>query len=76
MEKAEMRNICQTYIAKGATAVPEHVSKQVIREYGVAVPKGVVVQSVEDGIQFAEKEGYPVVLKAVSIEILHKTELK
>jgi 3-hydroxypropionyl-CoA synthetase (ADP-forming) len=76
MEKAEMRNICQTYIAKGATAVPEHVSKQIIREYGVAVPKGVVVQSVEDGIQFAEKEGYPVVLKAVSAEILHKTELK
>jgi acetyltransferase len=76
MEKSELRNICQTYITKGATAVPEHVSKQIIREYGVAVPKGAVVQSVADGIQFAGEVGYPVVLKAVSAEILHKTELK
>jgi 3-hydroxypropionyl-CoA synthetase (ADP-forming) len=76
MEKAAMRDFCKTYISQGATIVPEHVSKQIIEGYGIRIPKGAVVKTSEEGIQFAEKVGYPMVLKAVSTKILHKTELK
>ena len=76
MDKAEMRSLCEAYIAKGATAVPEHLSKQIIQSYGVNVPEGTLVKSVEEAEKFAAKTGYPFVLKAVSSEILHKTELE
>ena len=74
MEKTAMRNLCKTYISKGATIVPEHVSKQIIEGYGIRIPEGAVVKTSEEGIKFAEKVGYPMVLKAVSTKILHKME--
>ncbi|MFC1859908.1 acetate--CoA ligase family protein, partial [Thermodesulfobacteriota bacterium] len=76
MDKAEMRSLCEAYITKGATAVPEHLSKQIIQSYGVNVPAGALVKSAEEAGQFAAKSGYPLVLKAVSSEMLHKTELE
>ncbi len=76
MEKAEMRSLCKRYISKGATTVPEHESKRIIQGYSVTIPEGTLVKTTEEAIQFADKLGYPVVVKAVSSEILHKTELK
>jgi len=76
MEKAEMRSLCETYISKGATAVPEHVSKQIVSGYGITVPEGSLVKTVAEAVEFAAGAGYPVVLKAVSSEMLHKTEQK
>jgi 3-hydroxypropionyl-CoA synthetase (ADP-forming) len=76
MEKGEMRSICEAYASKGATAVPEHESKRIIKGYGVHVPEGALVKDAEEAVAFADGAGYPVVLKAVSSEILHKTELK
>jgi len=76
MEKTEVRSLCEKYKSKGATTVPEHVSKSIIQGYGIAVPEGNLVNSAEEAVRFAERVGYPVVLKAVSSEILHKTEQK
>jgi len=75
MKKNEMRSLCETFTSKGAATVPEHESKRIIQGYGVTVPEGALVKTTADAIQFAEKLGYPVVVKAVSSEILHKTEL-
>src|SRR5213082_731859 len=42
--------------------------------YGIAVPKEVVATSAQDAAKIAAGMGFPVVLKIVSPEILHKTE--
>lgn len=76
MDKGEMRSLCQAYASKGATAVPEQVSKKILDGYGVQIPEGKLVQTSEEAIAFAEAVGYPVVMKAVSPELLHKTERK
>ena len=76
MQRSEMRRICEQYIAQGTTAVPEHVSKEIIAAYGVQVPRGGVVKTPDEAVAMAEQVGFPVVLKAVSGEILHKTELQ
>ncbi len=49
-------------------------AKQILGEWGIAVPRGEVVSSLEQAVEAAGKIGYPVVLKALSTEIAHKTE--
>jgi len=74
MDRRDMRSLCQAYAIKGATAVPEHVSKSILQAYGVGIPQGCIAQTLEEAVEISEKIGYPVVLKAVSPELLHKTE--
>ena len=47
---------------------------EVLDAYGISVAPWAVVHSVDDAGAVAEQMGYPVVLKPVSAEILHKTE--
>ncbi len=76
MDKSEVRSLCEAYRLKGAVTVPEHESKRIIQGYGVSVPRGVLVETVHEAVRFAESVGFPVVVKGVSSEILHKTELQ
>ncbi|HEY9280881.1 MAG TPA: acetate--CoA ligase family protein [Eoetvoesiella sp.] len=52
----------------------EWFGKQVLRAAGVSVPEGKLVRSIDDAVQAAVKIGYPVVLKAQSAKLAHKTE--
>ncbi|MBL7170085.1 MAG: acetate--CoA ligase family protein [Candidatus Aenigmarchaeota archaeon] len=49
-------------------------SRQILEYYRIPVVKGVVVQQIKDALAFAEKYGYPLVLKIVSKDIIHKTD--
>ncbi len=52
----------------------EWASKRALAEYGLGVPKGHLV-SATDAASAANDIGYPVVLKAVSAELTHKTDV-
>ncbi len=69
-------DIIQTALKEGRKALFEHEAKELARSAGIIVPKAVVVgpQKEEEILSAAEKLGFPVALKAVSAEILHKTE--
>jgi acetyl-CoA synthetase (ADP-forming) len=56
------------------TALLEHEAKQVLREIGVQVPALKVVNSLEEAIQAGNEIGYPVVMKLMSPQVLHKTD--
>ena len=56
-------------------ALDEAQSKEVLRAYGIATPAEELVASPADAVVAAERIGYPVVLKAVSAELTHKSEL-
>ncbi len=53
----------------------EAEAKQFLAEWGIAVPRGKVVSSPEQAVAAAGEIGYPVVLKALSAELAHKTEV-
>jgi acetyltransferase len=57
-----------------ARALDEVESKALLRAYGVATPNETLVASLDEALSAAERIGYPVVLKAVSAELTHKTE--
>ncbi len=46
----------------------------VMRAAGVSIPQTRVAHSLEQAVQFAEEIGYPLVLKVVSRDILHKSD--
>lgn len=59
---------------EGRTALLEPEAKAICVEYDLPVTKFSLAKSEKEAVQFAEKFGFPVVLKIVSPEILHKTE--
>ena len=58
-----------------ATAMDEWSSKSALREIGLITPTGGVVSTIDDAVALAEKLGYPIVLKGVGENLLHKTEM-
>ncbi|WP_225824473.1 acetate--CoA ligase family protein [Streptomyces naphthomycinicus] len=53
----------------------EHAAKQLLRAYGVRVPREQLVTSAAAAVRAAGQVGYPVVMKASGAQIAHKTEL-
>ncbi|WFB07867.1 acetate--CoA ligase family protein [Streptomyces sp. LX-29] len=53
----------------------EHAAKQLLRAYGIRVPREQLVTSAAAAVRAAGLVGYPVVLKASAPHLAHKTEL-
>lgn len=68
------QNIIQNALHRKQYTLLEPEAMQIIRAYGIPVPAYIMVSSPEEAIQAASFIGYPVVLKIVSPEIVHKTD--
>lgn len=53
----------------------ESEAKTVCREYGIPITKFEVAKNVNEAAKFAEEMGYPVVLKIVSPDVIHKFDV-
>ncbi|MCM2427885.1 acetate--CoA ligase family protein [Streptomyces sp. RKAG337] len=53
----------------------EHAAKQMLRAYGIRVPREQLVTSAAGSVRAAGLVGYPVVMKASGAQLGHKTEL-
>src|ERR1700676_2032572 len=73
-DKAAVRKILDKVKAEGRTSLTAPEGKLVCDAYGIAVPKEGVATSAAEAVKIASAIGFPVVLKIVSPEILHKTE--
>jgi len=61
-------------IKKGQTTLSEFESKQLLASYGIPVAREALAENEENLIKTAGDIGYPVVIKACSPDIAHKTE--
>ncbi len=66
--------IISNALARERVSLLEPEAYEVCNEYGIKVPPYRVVDSVEDAVAAANEIGYPLALKVVSEEILHKTD--
>jgi len=55
--------------------ITEESSKSILKTYGIKVPPFALVTSAEDAARQAKKIGFPLVMKVVSPQILHKTDV-
>src|SRR3982751_2791223 len=70
----QVRQVLDRVKAEGRTSLTAPEGKAVCDAYGIPVPKEGVATSAADAAKIASEMGFPVVLKIVSPEILHKTE--
>jgi len=73
-DKAAVRRILQQVKTEGRTALTAPEGKIVCDAYGISVPKEGVAANAAQAASLARKIGFPVVMKIVSPDILHKTE--
>ena len=74
MNKTKVREILDAVKASGRTALTAPEGKLVCDAYGIAVPKEGVATDAAAAAKLAAATGFPVVMKIVSPDILHKTE--
>ncbi|MDE0342889.1 MAG: acetate--CoA ligase family protein, partial [Deltaproteobacteria bacterium] len=70
----EVRSVLERVKSEGRTALSPLECGAVLRAYGVTLPREGVAQSAAEAADLAEDIGFPVVMKIVSEDILHKTE--
>jgi len=73
-DKTTVRNIIDKVKAEGRTSLTAPEGKLVCDAYGISVPQEGVAKNAAEAAKLASQMGFPVVLKIVSPEILHKTE--
>ena len=73
-DRAAVQAVLDAARAAGRASLTSTESKQVCDAYGIPVPKEGLATSAQDAVRLAAGIGYPVVLKIVSKDILHKTE--
>lgn len=67
--------LMSTAIRQGRVSLLEPEAYEVCAQYGIRVPPYKMVESVESALAAVKSIGYPVVLKVVSAEILHKSDI-
>ncbi len=59
----------------GRLKLGEVKGKDVLGAYGFQIPHGALASSTEEALEIAERLGYPVAMKIVSPDIIHKSDL-
>jgi acetyl-CoA synthetase (ADP-forming) len=70
-----MNPIIAKAIEEGRYKLLEHESFELLRQYNIPVPDFALVQDVDEALRVVKDIGYPIVLKVVSPDIIHKSDV-
>ncbi len=70
----EAKKIFKTALEEGRTFVLEHEAKDIMKAYGIPIPAYDTAITAEDAIEKSKAIGFPVVLKILSKDVLHKSD--
>jgi acyl-CoA synthetase (NDP forming) len=62
-------------IALQTGTIPEYKCKQILAAAGIPIPSGELATTTDAAVEVAERIGYPVVLKAQSADLSHKSDV-
>ncbi|MFD5388564.1 acetate--CoA ligase family protein [Streptomyces sp. NPDC127074] len=69
-----VRAVLDAARAEGRTALTAPEGKRITDAYGIPTPVEGLAETVDEAVSLADRIGFPVVLKIVSPDILHKTD--
>lgn len=72
---SSVKKVFEETIQTDHKVITEELSKSILKTYGVKVPPFALVTSAEEAVKQAKKIGFPLVMKVVSPQILHKTDV-
>lgn len=70
-----VKKVFEETISTDHKVITEDLSKAVLKKYGIKVPGYALVNNVKEATRAAKKLGFPLVMKVVSPQILHKTDV-
>lgn len=73
-DKDNVDAIIKTALAQGRTSLTAPEGKAITDAYGIPTPGEALAESADDAVAVAARIGFPVAMKIVSPEILHKTD--
>ncbi len=74
MNKEEILTQIEQFKEDGRKFLPEPISEEILASYNIPIPPASLAENVEKAVKCAKKIGFPVVLKVVSPQIIHKSE--
>ena len=75
IDMKECKNIFKEAISEGRSSLLISEARQICSFHNIPIPTSFVAKSVKDALKAGSKVGFPVALKIVSPEILHKTDV-
>jgi len=75
VNRRRAERIIARHVKSGLARVNEVQTKNILRAYDFNVPSGRFAASVEEAVEAAVKVGFPVAMKIVSPDIVHKSDL-
>jgi acyl-CoA synthetase (NDP forming) len=74
IEMKEAKKIFKTAHEEGRTFVLEHEAKNIMKAYGIPIPPYGTAATADEAVTVSKDIGFPVVLKILSKDILHKSD--
>ncbi len=74
VNKKKVKKVFAKVKEEGRKNLLEEEGQEVLRAYGFPIPKSILAKKDKEAIQAAKKIGYPVVMKIVSPQIIHKSD--
>ena len=74
VNKAKAKKIFDKVKKEKRPNLLEEEGQEVLRAYGLPLPKSALAKTEDDAIKIAKKIGYPVVMKIASPQIIHKSD--
>jgi len=74
VNKKKVEKVFEKVKEEGRKNLLEEEGQEVLRAYGFPIPKSILAKKDKEAIQAAKKIGYPVVMKIVSPQIIHKSD--
>ena len=70
----EAKKIFKTALEEGRTFVLENEAKDIMKGYGIPIPPYATAATADEAVEKSKSMGFPVVLKILSKDILHKSD--
>jgi acetyltransferase len=74
VDREKARRIIEKGLAKEEGYLPPDKVGGILEAYGFTFPKSKLVKNADEAVSFAQEVGYPVVLKIVSPDVVHKVD--
>ena len=75
LDRSKLRSVFDTILSSGHDTLSESMSKALLSAYEIPVTKPYTAHSADDAVKLSNRIGYPVVMKLMSPQITHKTDV-
>ncbi len=73
--KGRYKKAVNEYLKDDVTVLPDDITEKIAKECGIQLPKQLITANIDEAITFASKN-FPIVIKATSKDLTHKTDFK